>query len=297
MTEVFLRPLAIGEVLDGAFTLYRRHFAVLLTTTLILCLPMGLLNSQLWLLEGTADQTTTGAAAGGMVLLVILASLIGLPITWGALTRQVTQGYTGGPVTIRDGLTSGFRAFLPLLGSVTLAYLGTVAIFVVPGIVAAIVVPSLAARGGGVTMALFGIVTLIGVLLAMPAIAASFFALVPAIIVERLGPWAALRRSWQLARGGRLRIIGVFVICWLITMLPMMAVMTITGIGAAVLNPEMVGQSTTGLAYLQNIIMTLMGSLTVPYMVGCMVLLYYDRRIRLEGYDLEAAAEALVAVG
>jgi hypothetical protein len=296
MTEVTLRPLAVGEILDGAFTLYRRHFAVLLVTTLVMCLPLGLLNSQLWLLEGTADQMAAGSAAAGTILMMVLVSLIGMPIAWGALTRQLAQGYTGGPVTVRDGLTSGFRAFFPLLGSVTLAYLLMMVIFIVPGIIAAIVIPSFASRGAGIAGVLFIIITLIAVLLATPALAASLFALVPAVVVERLGPWAALRRSWQLARGGRLRIIGVFASCWFITMLPMMAVMTMTGIGAAIMNPESAEQGMVGLAYLQNIAITLLGSLTVPYMVACMVLLYYDRRIRLEGYDLEAVVEALVAV-
>ncbi len=297
MTHNLLRPLGIGEILDGAFMFYRRHFAVLLGTAFIAFLPTALLSAQLALLGEPFDPEVPSAGAVITLVLVILASTIGMLIAWGALTRQLARAYAGEPVTLRDGLTHGLRALIPLTISVLLAYIGMVAIIMVPGIFLAIFIPAMAALGGGIIVTgVVGGMVVLGVLFATPAFLASLFALVPAIVIERQGPWGALRRSWQLARGGRLRIIGVLFICWLIAMLPMMAVMVLVGAGTAFFNPAAAEQVGGLQLFFQNTVGSLVGALTVPCLAGCMVLLYYDRRIRLEGYDLEAAADALAAV-
>jgi hypothetical protein len=50
---------------------------------------------------------------------------------------------------------------------------------------------------------------------------------------------------------------------------------------------------TTTQLYIQHVSTTLVNALTTPYVVGVLVLLYYDRRVRREGYYVELAAAAL----
>lgn len=45
----------------------------------------------------------------------------------------------------------------------------------------------------------------------------------------------------------------------------------------------------------QQLIGLITNALTYPFFVGCLTLLYFDRRVRTEAYDLEAAADALPA--
>ena len=49
MNGAALRPLSIGEILDGAFTIYRRNFVLLVVTSALLFAPtfaLRLVNSQ-----------------------------------------------------------------------------------------------------------------------------------------------------------------------------------------------------------------------------------------------------------
>lgn len=307
MTQGLLRPLGIGEILDGAFVLYRRHFAVLVGTTLIAFLPVALMSMLLILFGvevdpmavesvGTAlDMVLTGL---GMIL-TSLVSMGGMMISLGALTHQLAEAHAGREITIVAGLREGLRRVLTVFGSVVAANLIIASVIIVPGVLLAILIPLATAGGGagsGVGMFVITIVTILAILIGMSYLATSYFALVPAVIVEGLGTGAALRRSWQLARGGRLRILTVFGICWVITILPLMGIMVVTGMGMAFWDPDSVEQMMTSQIYMQNVVGSLVGALTLPILLACLVLLYFDRRIRQEGYDLEAAADALAIV-
>ena len=60
-----LRPLAFGEILDGAFALYRRHFSVFVPTSLLAHAPLMLLWAAYAAMGGDASSN---------------AALFGLPI-------------------------------------------------------------------------------------------------------------------------------------------------------------------------------------------------------------------------
>lgn len=293
-----LRPLDFGEVLDGSFSLYRRHFTTLFLTALITLVPLSLLSGtsvrQIMLLD-PAD-TEAGTAAFARLVPIMLLSLLGFAVMWAALTREASQAIQGEEVSLTDGFARAGRAFFPLVGAGILAavlmFVAIVALSILAGIVGALVIPALA-TGSRVVAAVIGVgVALLfgaGSLLA----AAALFAVVPAVVVEGRGPWGALKRSWQLSRGAWLRITGIFVVGYLIVTLPTLGVMVVTGTGSAMWDPTAAAALGTRQLFVQQLLGMASGALTLPFFVGCLVLLYYDRRVRTEALDLELAAAEL----
>ena len=130
-----LRPIAVGEILDGAFTSIRRNpkatlgiAAVVLTISGIITTSLEvLLLSQLGLNTGT-DQTLTGAQLAGMLAVVIPSGLTALVLAFivqilltGLLTAVVGRSVLGDRITAGEA----WRIALPRLPALLLATLLT----------------------------------------------------------------------------------------------------------------------------------------------------------------------------
>lgn len=260
-----LRPMGFGEILDVAFTLYRRHFGTFFLTALIPNLPLALF----WMYLGSAAGGTPEqmSALGGVAsLLVAPYSFLATALVWGALVDGSSRAIRGEPVSLGGGYRRALASILPLIGASILAAiligLGFV-LFVVPGILLSVM----------------------------------FFAVYPAIVVEGEGPLSALGRSREIAEGGWARIFGILFVTWLIVFLPTMALFGGLGFLAA-LNPA-AAEGLTGGALNAGVQAAgvVVGALTTPYMVAALVTLYYDRRVRNEALDLELATEQVSPAG
>jgi hypothetical protein len=301
MSQNHLRPLSSGEILDSAFGVYRRHFVPLFVTTLLPVVPLALASTLL--IQGAASGLRSPDDVWAATLPSTLLGLLGFLVMWGALTRQVEQAWTGGEVSVMDGYRAGFRAFFRLLGAMIASYLVLLVIMfaillgfgLVSGIFIALAVGlGMTAGGeaaGGVMAVVLSVVVGIVVLLAMALAASSLFAVLPAVVVERAGPVAAIRRSMALARGARRQVAGIVVVAFLIVFLPAMGVSYFTGGFDGVLNPGHLPTSAQLVA--QQIGGSVVGALTTPFLVAALVLLYFDRRVRTEALDVRMAADAL----
>lgn len=263
-----LRPLDFGEILDVAFTLYRRHFSTFFLTALLPNLPIAAFWAYLGSVAGSgagAPEEMSALAGVGTVLMAPYSAVAAI-VVWAALVHQTSRAMTGGAVSLGDGYRRALRRFFPLLGA---------------GIVAMVLI--------GLGFMLFIVP---GVLIAL-----MFFAVVQAVVIEEEGPLSALGRSRELAREGWARIFGVLFVTWLIVFLPTMAVFGGLGFLAAMV-PGM-AEGMTGGAVNAGVqaLSVAVGALTTPYMVASLVVLYYDRRVRKEGLDLELAAEQLSPAG
>lgn len=287
-----LRPLSFGDILDGAFTLYRRHFLTLFMTTAVPMIPIALLTA-FWMAAAVAAEDPT-LEFFGLFVLATLVSILGSPLILAALTQQFSRAYTGGVVAIGDGFSTGLRRLFPLIGSFALAFGSMAVVFVVVS-VGMTMLASTSSAGAVIGGFLIVILLLVGMTFSF----ASFFAIPAASVIEGAGPIAAIRRSWALAKGARGRIIGITIVSWIIIYLPMMGIMLLFGLGLGIVGgvggleaiDAMV--ESTRFIFIQQAISLLSSALTFPFLVAVSVLLYYDRRIRTEGYDLEVAAEAL----
>ncbi|CAN5748942.1 hypothetical protein BH23GEM3_BH23GEM3_20350 [soil metagenome] len=297
MSAIPLRPLGFGEILDRAFTLYRHHFLVLFITALVYSIPLSLVSGMMASAAAAEDPEAMGFGWLGVFLVIGPVVVVG----WAALTRATAQAVTGGEVSVGDSYRRGLRAFLPLLGAIVVGYIALVVVMMVLGAVVAFGGGRLiGALGGGFDTGAGGVLfaTMFGLVFALVAIMAfaALFAVAQAVVVERLGPLAALRRSWQLSRGARLRVVGVVLVSWLIVMLPWMGVMLAAGLGTSIFDPAAAASMSTTQIVFQQGVGFLSGTLTFPFLVACLTVLYYDRRVRTEAYDLEVATEGLASV-
>lgn len=265
MTVPQLRPLGFGEVLDGAFSLYRRHFSTLVTASLVSSLPV-------LLLFGVLALAVSGMSYEAGMQVALIAPMVGLPILYGAIVVQwnaavhlMARAYTGSPDTAKAALKASLRRILP-------------------GVIAFVL--SMTAVGVG-----FVFLIVPGLLIAGALSLSS-----PAIMVEGKGAIASLERSWKLVEGSLGRVTGLICVAGLIYYLPTgtITVLSIAG-GGMSQGLENVG---TGMAsplftMLSNMAGQLVQALVMPWVAGVMTLTYYDRRVRAEALDVQLAAQGL----
>jgi hypothetical protein len=247
-------------------------------------LVINLLTSHL--LPSPTDPITPAWSAG--VLLTLPLSLVGLcifAVGYGALVDAAAEAYVHGRSrqpgpALRRALT---RAGSLVLGNL-LAYLimagGVVAAFVGMAVLMPLVTAGGAGAGGYaalvVLLALLMIGSLVWFLVALPR----YVNVTAIVMLEGAGPWAAVRRSRELARGSALRILGLLAI---IGVLFLVVLFTIGGLlGGFVENSTVTGMISS---FLLIPVYPVFGTLFTA--------LYYDLRIRREGYDIELMAQAV----
>ena len=288
-----LRPLAFGEVLDSAFTLYRRNFGTFVATALLPTLAVLAAFLAAGLHRAPVDVVMQTAAAAGFFLVMIVAVLASL-VMWGALTHLASQAYGGLSATAGEGLRVGVRRFFPMLGAMVVSWvLLMVAVFAVVMVVAVVAMVAGMALGAAASVVVAVIVGL-GVLAFFLLAVALLFAVFPAVVVEGKGPVSAIARSIELSRGALGRLVGLMLVSLAIVYLPVLGVAVLTGTFATLYDTEAAAAAagTTGFM-LQQVLTSGVGALTTPFLLSVIVVQYYDRRVRTEALDVQAAADRL----
>ena len=291
---VALRPRTFSELFDAAFLLAREHFRALATLSALIAIPSIVL--------GMANAALFGPGLGARAAVDGTAMLRALPLSlvamcWyfvgvGALLHCASAAYLGEPVDPAASLRRALGRAVPLVGAHVLAYLAALAVLLAAAL-------ALALAGGLVTGALAvaglrvpttgragvvaGVVVALGVVGAVLAIAAAVLAryvnISAVLMLEGGGATAALRRSSALSVGHRRRIVGLFAVLGAVSM-----AFAFTALGLGEL---------TGNAYVANLVATLLTVPIYPLMACVLTALYYDLRIRKEGFDIAHAAEAI----
>jgi len=279
MTKSGLRPLSIGEILDGTFTLYREHFGVLVLTAAVCGLPALVVDFALpeivAMIVGIAGGIVTYAALTWMAAEIVL----GRRVDMGA---AIGFGVRNAPRIVVSMLCLGLVMMLAMGGGGAL----------VAGLVAATAPLGDGARIGG---AIVG-----GVLVALLAsyVLVRYFAVYQIVVLEKERHF--LKRSALLAQGAMWKIGIVWTVGSLVVSLPWMLV----GFGAAFsagfgagLEGETADFAATDAALVLMavipILTWLMNALTVPFTSALGVLLYLDQRVRKDGLDVELAVSGL----
>ena len=305
MAQLDLRPLALGELFDRAFVLYRRHFWLFVGLTAvpgIFALVMTLAQQGF---QAVVTPDTAGVAAGAeaappdvaAALGFFAAMMISMVIYWvvymialGAATLAVSEIYLGRMVTIMEvyarmrGRIGGLIVLLILIG-LRVGGVFLLGMFVV-GIsvgVASTVSPVL----GGLLAFVFLLASVVLILLMSLRYGVS----IPALVIEGLAPRQSIRRSIELTQG---RLGRVFLLVLCATLVTYAAVVLFQG-------PFLAGALMAGLesrtGFWLNIAGAVTGTvgttLTTPFLIIGLALIYYDARIREEGLDLELTLAAL----
>jgi hypothetical protein len=282
-----LRPLRLGELLDQAIRLYRQNFLTFIGIIALVYVPLTVLQTAAStlmtssMLEGvsTPEALFSNAAYWIGVLSVLLLSFAQFifvqGIATGALTRAVADNYLGKKTGILDAYKGIGKSWPSLLGA--LLFLGLV---VIVAFLWWIIVPCIGwFTGLGMLVFLTGAVN--------PIVA-------PAVVLEGQGAIDAVRRAWSLVRRRFWPVLGYIFVLYLFSLL------VITG-PTAIVNFILtrvfisLGDQTTQLVLTSIIgsLVSLVGILIYyPLQMTAFTLIYFDLRVRTEGFDL-----ALLTIG
>lgn len=315
-----LRPLGVGEILDGSFTAMKWNPKVILGLSAIVATISGVLIAVItYVLERdlfshvtvTAQGTTTFTQSQAESLGFTLAALFGAlaivtfvadAILTGILTLAVGHGVLGRKETLAGAWRATRPRLGPLIGALILA-----ALFVGVGWVVAVGISVGIGFALGAGAHLAGLGVLAGVVL---GIAATVFAIivtirwsliVPVVVLERAGPVKAMGRSWRLVRRSAWRVFGIMLLTEIIVGLAGTIIRipfslaggagsVFGGIGTtSTSHPVVPSLAATALTAIGTIIS---GTVTAPLLAGVVVLLYTDLRMRREGMDIALQAAA-----
>ncbi|MGW2865886.1 hypothetical protein [Streptomyces sp. SDr-06] len=302
-----LRPLGVGEILDGAVSTARAHWRTVLGLTLTVAVisQIAQILTVRFILPTPAavDPNATGTEAVNQAFDSLQSSLLDLTpaliigqlatlFTTAVLTIVVSRSVLGRPVSLGDAWAEARPRLLSLLGLLALLFVMFGAIFAVGVLPGAIL-----GGGGGAALAVLG------------GLAASVVALwlyvrfslaSPALMLERQSIVQSLRRSTKLVSGSWWRIFGISLLTSILMAIVSMIIMfPFTGIAMAVNSDnfhDLLGGTTPefGWTYLviSGIGAVIASAITYPIAAGVSVLLYIDQRIRREALDLELARAA-----
>ena len=243
MTDSNLRVRSVSEIVDAAFSLYRRHAKQYITIAAIATAPSLIINL---LLGGGVEPITPG----DFIRMVpgVIIGLVTFALVSAVIVRMGSDVYLGGDPDVAATL----QRVLPR----------------VPALLASIVL----------TMVM---VTVAALFLLLPSlyVVAVVFATVPVIVVERLGPLAAISRSASLSKNIKLHILGTLVLVYGVYFGLAIGIPILT---LLVANPV-----------IQLVVQSLFGVVSAPILNLVVMVLYYDARIRAEGFDVEHMAQSL----
>lgn len=298
---VAVRPLNLGELLDGAFVLLVANWRSILIVTAIFVVPMQLLSAYFQrqmlgtgLLEVFTDPTAaelwleTGGTGGDLATLLSLVNGFFLvPLVIGVVVAVVAASYLGGAAQPREALATGLRRWWALIASWFVLIVAAILPLVVAGVVLGLVAG--AGLPGGVIV-LVGVVLVLAAFAALLGIGSLFAAAVPAIVVENLGPLSGLRRSAWLLRPRLLPVVGIVVVACLVISLLSVALGGIPQVAGLLLG-DRYGWVLVAVGGV------LAGLVTTPLLAIVLTLLYFDGRVRREALDLRLSADNLSATG
>jgi MFS family permease len=293
-----LRPLSVGDMIDRTIRLIRANIVLFIGIALIPYLIVEIVlrvsglsqtfdpNDLAQLLEPGATGTLSARRLqpGNPVAIsvaVVVATVVSM-ILYGSLTAAVGERYLGRSITVRQAFERGLRASVPLFFSLVVALIGFVVLFLVLAV-------ALAVFSSSALVALAVIIGFIAIIFVMPWAFLSIAVLGPIIVVEHLGPLAAIRRSFHLMDKARLRTLGLYILVAIIA--------SILGLIFSVLFLVSFVTDPTVRAVLQTIASVASSTISAPLIYGALVILYYDLRVRKEAFDLQLAAEALPREG
>ncbi|MFF8399336.1 glycerophosphoryl diester phosphodiesterase membrane domain-containing protein [Streptomyces sp. NPDC016172] len=305
-----LRPLGVGEILDGAVSTMRTYWRTVLgisltvavLTEVIVVLFQGLVlddSSTDALNDPSATLSELSRAMGDALLnssVVFVISLVGTVIATALLTTVTSRAVLGKSVTIGEAWRDARPQVLKLFGLICVLLLITVGVVTV-GALPGLLVTVAGSNGPGVALTVLGI---IGAGIVALWLAIRFSLASPALMLEKQGIKKAMSRSAKLVQGTWWRIFGIQLLATLIAnVVASIIVIPFTLLAAALSGDGLTGWLNTGVGSLgwTFLIISGIGSvigsmITFPITAGVTVLLYIDQRIRREALDLELARAA-----
>jgi len=290
-----LRPLSVGEILNGAVSTMRRNPGLMLGVAAIVVTITQLVGLAVsyQLLEdvsravddgGTVTASELGSLLGktlavaGIAMVLALVSRVFLA---GFFTQVVATAVVGRRASFNEVWVRVRPRLLPLLG-LTLVY------------------PAVAIAAGLVLLLIGLAVPALAVILGIACFFVGIWLLVlfslatPALVLENVGVGTAFGRSRRLVDGSWWRIFGITLLGWLIAIVVTWVItLPFEAAGGGGFSMTAAPDTlTAGYLVLSTIGGIVASTIIEPFVAAITVLLYTDQRIRREGMATELAAAA-----
>jgi hypothetical protein len=273
-----LRPLRIGELLDRAIRLYRDDFLTLVGIVAVVYVPLTILQilaSALFstsIVRTTPDRlfanASTWIAMSFTVILFVLQFILVQGIAMGALARAVADNNLGKKTGILDAYRGIGGSWVSLLGALLFI------IVVILGIILWGIVPCI------------GTITALGMLFYMMAVVNQLVP--PVVVLEGQTATGSVRRAWSLARRRFWPVLGY---AFLLGLFSLIVVNGPAAIANIILTQVFQGigdisMYLTVAPIVQGLITLVFALLYYPLQMTAFTLVYFDLRIRTEGFDI-----------
>lgn len=260
-------------MIDGAIRLFRSHFVTLIKISAAVLLPIGIIQILATTIVGPLDMTsflienpdaTPEEVLGPMIPIYSVLAVTGILTFLGSVWVQaasilaLTQVYQGISPDWAASLRASLRRFLPLM-------LATILITLVPGI--------------GLIFCIAPGVFLWTMWSVTPA----------ALMAEQKGPLAAMSRSWQLVKGRFWPVLGAMILGYLLYWVVSQIISTVTAVVTVA-----GAMASDSFSFIPSVLGSVIVSiLSAPFLAAMVTIIYFDLRVRKEGYDLELMAADL----
>jgi hypothetical protein len=307
-----LRPLGVGEILDGAVTTIRRNLGAMLGLSAVVAVVTQLIStaSIVWLFGDRVTEPNFGIRRGNeavkqledlaadipTLLVSSFVTLLATVFLTGVLTVVVGRAVLGRQLTIRQAWDESKNRLIRLV-VLTFAF----ALIWLSPILGLLVIAVLLSMTG-VTLVLL-VVPLMAAVPASIWLYVRFSLSLPALMLETstgnnrsthrpIRVVEALRRSAALVRGSWWRVFGILLLILFIVWVIGQVVAVPFGV------PNLLRGGFDGRVLMWSILNTAAGiivaTITAPFSAAATALLYIDRRIRREGLDIDLARAAHV---
>ena len=265
MSDLRLRARSVSEIVDASFQLYKRDAVEYILVAAVAYAPS--IIAQLFFTRGLTSLTRTpGGLFGPALFIGSILGILAYALMSAVLSPFASDIYLDRPA----GLAEAARLLLPRIHRVIGA---TILLFFVIGLGLLPLV-----LGMTISSMLFMFLGVLAFIAWMPYVFARFFAVLQVIMLEDRRIIESFVRSSVLSRGLKWHILLTQALIIVIYYVLMLA----AGIFGAVLGPA-------GLVA----ITALFAVFVYPLIGITQVVLYYDARIRNEGFDIEMMTGAL----
>jgi len=298
--------MGIADILDETVELYKTSFALLVGIAAFVYVPYAILERYVLAQQVLTVAAKTSSMSGPRMsdLMLMLGTLVvaccyllaTAPLLTGALTYAISERFLDRRVGILDSFRRVLSAsvFFKLLLVIVIKAVVLAAPLAL--IVFALFFIGLSAAGGHVGMGIVLVLVALGLAGGLTAFLLLLrLALVEvSIVVEGHGIGHALTRTWVMMRGNMIKCFVLYLIAWIVTGVVTWLCTSPTE-GVIMAGAATGGHAPQAVLILHTLIGAISSTVLAPVLSIVTILLYYDIRIRKEGFDLELLASELDA--
>lgn len=298
-----LRPLMFGEILDGSFQTIRRNAKAMLGAS-VLAQSLGAIlaagvtavtatsmaSIEAWADSASpADLASVGLGFLAAVLLVAVLTLFLSAVLQGAMVVPVARSILNRPTAFRQMWVLARSRAWALVRLAALMMAAGLLAFLLPGGLAVILVSSMKGTAAILLIPLVPAFIALSVWIYIKLMVAP-----AAVVIEELGAFDGLRRSWALTRANWWRIFGITLVVGImvgiigqVVMIPVSLLPTFLG---GFISPHGGTGQDAAVAVAVGVATAVLGTLTgavgFAFQTSVMALIYMDLRMRKDGLDI-----------